>query len=42
MGRGRSLTEAGKATIVKESAKGSSSEAIAEKLGRYVDIVNRS
>jgi len=41
MGRSRSLTEAEKATIVKESAKGSSSEAIAKKLGRHVDTVKR-
>ena len=41
MGRGKALTEDEKAAIIKESAKGTSSDAIAAKIGRHVDKVKR-
>ena len=41
MGRGKALTEDEKAVIIKESAKGTSPDAIAAKIGRHVDTVKR-
>ena len=38
MGHGRSLKEAGKATIIKDSAKGSPHEAIAQKEKKHIYI----
>ena len=41
MGRRKALTDDEKAVIIKESAKGTSPDAIAEKIGRHVDTVKR-
>ena len=39
MGRGKALTEDEKAVIIKESAKGTSPDVIAAKIGCHVDTV---
>lgn len=41
MGRGKALTDDEKAIIIKETAKGTSPDAIAEQIGRHVDSVKR-
>ena len=41
MGRGKALTDDEKAIIIKETAKVTSPNAIAEKIGRHVDSVKR-
>lgn len=41
MGRARGLSDAEKATIVKETGKGSSPRGIATKLGRHIDTIRR-